>query len=47
MAIQPHSADQFGAQRDFWWNRDFLDLMAAPEADGGYGQPWGIEDRLA
>jgi len=24
----PHSADQFGAPRDFWWNRDFLDLMA-------------------
>jgi len=24
----PHSADQFGPQRDFWWNRDFLDLMA-------------------
>src|SRR5262252_3627682 len=28
MAEQPHSAEQFGAQRDFWWNRDFLDLMA-------------------
>lgn len=26
---QPHSAEWFGAQRDFWWNRDFLDLMAA------------------
>src|SRR5207302_9353358 len=26
---RPHSAEQFGAQRDFWWNRDFLDLMAA------------------
>jgi SAM-dependent methyltransferase len=26
---QPHSAEQFGAQRDFWWRRDFLDLMAA------------------
>lgn len=26
---QPHSADHFGAQRDFWWHRDFLDLMAA------------------
>ena len=25
---QPHSAEQFGPQRDFWWNRDFLDLMA-------------------
>ena len=24
----PHSAEQFGPQRDFWWNRDFLDLMA-------------------
>jgi ubiquinone/menaquinone biosynthesis C-methylase UbiE len=28
MQPQPHSADQFGPQRDFWWNRDFLDLMA-------------------
>src|SRR5512136_1972590 len=26
---RPHSAEQFGPQRDFWWNRDFLDLMAA------------------
>jgi SAM-dependent methyltransferase len=26
---QPHSADQFGPQRDFWWHPDFLDLMAA------------------
>lgn len=25
---QPHSVECFGAQRDFWWNRDFLDLMA-------------------
>jgi len=25
----PHSAEQFGEQRDFWWHRDFLDLMAA------------------
>jgi ubiquinone/menaquinone biosynthesis C-methylase UbiE len=25
---QPHSAEMFGEQRDFWWNRDFLDLMA-------------------
>jgi SAM-dependent methyltransferase len=25
---QPHSAEQFGPQRDFWWHRDFLDLMA-------------------
>lgn len=23
-----HSAEFFGEQRDFWWNRDFLDLMA-------------------
>jgi ubiquinone/menaquinone biosynthesis C-methylase UbiE len=23
-----HSAEHFGPQRDFWWNRDFLDLMA-------------------
>jgi SAM-dependent methyltransferase len=28
MQSQPHSVDQFGPQRDFWWNRDFLDLMA-------------------
>jgi ubiquinone/menaquinone biosynthesis C-methylase UbiE len=28
MESQPHSADQFGPQRDFWWNREFLDLMA-------------------
>ena len=28
MKPQPHSAEQFGPQRDFWWNRDFLDLMA-------------------
>jgi SAM-dependent methyltransferase len=26
---QPHSAEWFGEQRDFWWHRDFLDLMAA------------------
>jgi saccharopine dehydrogenase-like NADP-dependent oxidoreductase len=25
----------------------FLDLMATPEAEGGYGQRWGMEDRLA
>lgn len=29
MQAQPHSAEQFGPQRDFWWHRDFLDLMAA------------------
>ena len=29
MPEQPHSAEQFGPQRDFWWHRDFLDLMAA------------------
>jgi saccharopine dehydrogenase-like NADP-dependent oxidoreductase len=23
----------------------FLDLMARPEHEGGYGQPWGLEDR--
>lgn len=28
MADLPHSAEQFGEQRDFWWNKDFLDLMA-------------------
>jgi saccharopine dehydrogenase-like NADP-dependent oxidoreductase len=25
----------------------FLELMARPEAEGGYGQAWGLEDRLA
>ena len=25
----------------------FLELMAKPGADGGYGQAWGLEDRLA
>jgi len=25
--------------------QQFLDLMALPEADGGYGQAWGLEDR--
>jgi len=25
----------------------FLDLMARPIDEGGYGQPWGLEDRLA
>jgi len=23
-----HSEDQFGPQRDFWWNEDFLPLLA-------------------
>jgi saccharopine dehydrogenase-like NADP-dependent oxidoreductase len=23
----------------------FLELMARPESDGGYGQPWGLEER--
>jgi saccharopine dehydrogenase-like NADP-dependent oxidoreductase len=27
--------------------KPFLDLMAMAEADGGYGQSWGMEDRLA
>jgi saccharopine dehydrogenase-like NADP-dependent oxidoreductase len=27
--------------------KPFLDLMALAEADGGYGQAWGMEDRLA
>ena len=26
--MEPHSAAHFGEQRDFWWHRDFLDLMA-------------------
>lgn len=25
---KPHSADYFGESRDFWWNKDFLQLMA-------------------
>jgi saccharopine dehydrogenase-like NADP-dependent oxidoreductase len=25
----------------------FLELMAKPEIEGGYGQAWGLEDRLA
>jgi len=28
MSDQPHSAEWFGEPRDYWWNRDFLDLMA-------------------
>jgi SAM-dependent methyltransferase len=28
MSTQPHSAEWFGDFRDFWWNRDFLQLMA-------------------
>src|SRR6059058_4129079 len=28
MATKPHSAEWFGDFRDFWWNRDFLQLMA-------------------
>lgn len=27
-AAKPHSADWFGEQRDFWWNADFVALMA-------------------
>jgi saccharopine dehydrogenase-like NADP-dependent oxidoreductase len=27
--------------------KPFLDLMALPIADGGYGQAWGFEDRLS
>ncbi len=46
MQPHPHSADQFGPQRDFWWHCDFLDLMAerwrlgeaASLADIGCGQ---------
>src|SRR5207253_78300 len=26
---KPHSAEYFGDSRDFWWNADFLALMAA------------------
>jgi saccharopine dehydrogenase-like NADP-dependent oxidoreductase len=25
----------------------FLELMKKPEAEGGYGQAWGLEDRLS
>jgi saccharopine dehydrogenase-like NADP-dependent oxidoreductase len=25
--------------------KPFLDLMAAPESDGGYGQPWGMREQ--
>ena len=25
---KPHSADYFGESRDYWWNKDFLQLMA-------------------
>ncbi len=25
---KPHSAEYFGDQRDFWWNQDFIGLMA-------------------
>jgi hypothetical protein len=25
---KPHSAEYFGESRDFWWNQDFLELMA-------------------
>ncbi|MGV8883196.1 MAG: saccharopine dehydrogenase family protein [Rhodoglobus sp.] len=28
-------------------SKPFLDLMALPVAEGGYGQSWGLEDRLA
>lgn len=27
-AARPHSAEYFGAERDFFWNSDFLDLLA-------------------
>lgn len=27
MEAKPHSEDYFGDTRDFWWNRDFLELM--------------------
>jgi len=32
---------------EFFDAEPFLNLMALPEADGGYGQAWGLEDRLA
>jgi SAM-dependent methyltransferase len=27
-SIRPHSAEYFGDQRDYWWNSDFLQLIA-------------------
>ena len=27
-SVKPHSAEYFGEQRDFWWNADFVALMA-------------------
>jgi ubiquinone/menaquinone biosynthesis C-methylase UbiE len=46
VAHQPHSAENFGEERNFWWNDDFLELirrrLAFPEArslvDVGCGQ---------
>ena len=32
---RPHSAEYFGEERDFWWNSDFLDLMADRLEFGG------------
>lgn len=32
---QPHSAAYLGEHRNFWWNRDFLELMA---------KRWGLKD---
>ncbi|WP_167137022.1 saccharopine dehydrogenase C-terminal domain-containing protein [Diaminobutyricimonas sp. TR449] len=37
--IGVHGPEAFDAQ-------PFLELMARPIADGGYGQAWGLEDRL-
>src|SRR5947209_6621943 len=28
MSQKPHSAEHFGEQRDLWWHKDFLELMA-------------------
>jgi cyclopropane fatty-acyl-phospholipid synthase-like methyltransferase len=28
MSKMKHSEAYFGDERDFWWNRDFLELMA-------------------
>ena len=32
---------------EFFDAEPFLTLMALPEAEGGYGQAWGLEERLA
>ena len=33
MPTKPHSADQFGAQRDFWWHRSGLTGITVHQSD--------------